>query len=184
MAYHAFVVPAFETGRHAGMVRIRDFVIARCARRAEIVSPATLPYYRWYFRTGVVGDFEYLVRLLKPRPTDGRIGRRDIDVQRPGANIEGIIDEPGTAESDRLGGILKLGGALRIPDAYYDEEELALVEKYRDWPAIGGFPHRFQRDLAQFINLADSYQEKDAGDANSASGIQRNPDRRRSRDRI
>ena len=172
-AYHAFVVPAFATGLLAGNGEDPATASSPDAPAwTETVRPPTLPfYYRWYFRTGVVGDFEYLVRLLKPQPIDGRVGLRDMDVQRPGANIEGIIDEPGTAESDRLGGILKLGGALRIPDAYYDEEELALVEKYRDWPAIGGFPHRFQRDLAQFINLADSYQEKDAGDANSASEI-------------
>ena len=31
-------------------------------------------YYRWYFRTGAVGDFEYLVRLLQAAP--GRPARR------------------------------------------------------------------------------------------------------------
>jgi hypothetical protein len=172
-AYHAFVVPAFATGLAAG--NGEDPAAAPAADApawTDTVRPPALPYYyRWYFRTGIVGDFEYLVRLLKPQPIDSRVGIRDIDVQRPGANIEGIIDAPGTPETDRLGGILKLGGALRIPDAYYDEEELALVEKYRDWPAIGGFPHRFQKDLAGFINLADSYQEEIAADANSASGI-------------
>ena len=55
------------------------------------LSGGSFPYYhRWFFRTGIEGDFEYLVRLLKPRPMDARVGRRDIDVQRPGSNLDGI----------------------------------------------------------------------------------------------
>ena len=63
-------------------------------------------YYRWYFRTGSKGDFEYLVTLLKPQPVDTRVGTRDMDVQDPGSNIPGITDPT-------LGGVLQLGGALR-----------------------------------------------------------------------
>ena len=46
-------------------------------------------YYRWFFRTGAIGDFEYLVRLLQPRPVDARVGTRDMDVLDPGANLPG-----------------------------------------------------------------------------------------------
>ena len=75
------------------------------------------PYYhRWTFKTGTVGDFEYLVRLLEPRPIDSRVGQRDIDVQDPGSNLSGITD-PG------LGGVLRLGGALRVPFDSLSEEE-------------------------------------------------------------
>ena len=172
-AYYAFLVPVFETGLRAGNGEDPAGAAAHDALAwTDAVKPATLPYYyRWYFRTGVVGDFEYLVRLLKPQPIDSRVGLRDLDVQDPGANISGIIDDPGASEEKKLGGILKLGGALRISDAHYNEEELAVVEKYRNWPAVTGYPHRLQQDLAAFINLSDSYQETAAGVANSQSGI-------------
>jgi hypothetical protein len=173
LAYHAFLVPVFETGVLAGNGADPAGAASHDALAwTDTVQPAALPYYyRWYFRTGVVGDFEYLVRLLKPQPIDSRVGLRDMDVQRPGANIRGIIDEPAAPDEQKLGGILKLGGALRIPDAYYNEDELAVVEKYRNWPTLAGYPHPFQQDLAAFINLSDSYQEKEAELANSESGI-------------
>jgi hypothetical protein len=173
IAYHAFLVPVFETGLLAGIGADPAGAASHDALAwTDTVQPGALPYYfRWYFRTGVVGDFEYLVRLLKPQPIDNRVGMRDMDVQRPGANIRGIIDNPADPDDRKLDGILKLGGALRIPDAYYDEDELAVVEKYRNWPTLLGYPHKFQQDLAAFINLSDSYQEKNAEDANAESGI-------------
>ena len=79
-AYHAFLVPTFETGRLAGLGHdptrgaVRDAVgLGRVRRPAG--APSFPYYYRWYFRTGDVGDFEYLVRLLEPRPVDPRVGR-------------------------------------------------------------------------------------------------------------
>ncbi len=172
-AYHAFVVPAFETGLRAGIGEDPAGAAAPDAFAwTDAVRPPALPYYyRWYFRTGVTGDFEYLVRLLEPQPIDSRVGIRDMDVQDPGANIRGIIDDPAAPPEEKLGGILKLGGALRIPDAYYNEEELAVVEKYRQWFALAGYPHPFQQDVAAFINLSDTYQEKAAADANSQAAI-------------
>lgn len=169
IAYHAFLVPVFKTGLLAGLGQ--DPVAAHDALAwSEAEQPTEMPYYhRWYFRTGTVGDFEYLVRLLKPQPVDNRVGLRDMDVQKPGANIEGIVDDPGTPEEKKLGGILKLGGVLRIPDAFYDPEEFAVVKKYRNWAQP--YPHPFQKDLASFINLTDSYEDKKAEVANSESGI-------------
>ena len=41
-------------------------------------------YYEWYFRTGVEGDFESLVRALVPRDMDPRVGIRDMDDRAPG----------------------------------------------------------------------------------------------------
>ena len=35
-------------------------------------------YHRWYFRTGSTGDFETLVRLIRPKPVDPRVGFREI----------------------------------------------------------------------------------------------------------
>ena len=93
---------------------------------------------------------------------DSRVGVRDMDVQEPGSNIQGITDED-------LGGILKLGGALRIPYATLKDEDKEIFDKYDDWAEP--YPHPFQQDLAKFINLPDDYDQKNAEDANNGSGI-------------
>ena len=86
--YHAFVVPTFESGRLAGLGRDPSVAPSAThvawedypARAGE--EPGSYPvYYRWYFRTGAVGDFEYLVRLLKPRKVSPKVGQRDMDTQ-------------------------------------------------------------------------------------------------------
>ena len=102
--YHAFLIPVFESGRLAGLGKdptatfnaVPDLYATYSAwdSYSGKPEPAHYPYYyRWYFRTGAVGDFEYLVRLLEPKPVDSRVGRRDMDVQVPGLNISGITDE-------------------------------------------------------------------------------------------
>ena len=170
-AYHAFLVPVFESGRLAGLGQDPSGAgTYNTLTWTDAALPTEMPYYyRWYFRTGTVGDFEYLVRLLEPKPVDSRVGLRDMDVQKPGANIQGIIDAPDAADEQKLGGILQLGGALRIPDRYYNEEEFEIVEKYRNWAKP--YPHPFQKTLAAFINLTDSYEDNSALDANRASKI-------------
>jgi hypothetical protein len=126
-------------------------------------EPNSFPYYhRWYFRTGNVGDFEYLVRLLQPKVADSRVGRRDIDVQEPGSNIDGITDE-------RLYGILRLGGALQVPTACLNEEEAAEYINYDQW--YDRYPHPFQEQLGAFINLSDEYRNKTTADAHADSGL-------------
>ena len=165
--YHAFVVPTFETGRLAGLgldpagaPHATASAWESYAGRAEATNYPV--YYRWFFRTGSRGDFEFLVRLLKPRPVDKRVGTRDMDVQDPAPNIPGILDP-------ELGGILRLGGALRVPDADLDEDDLAERRKYENWDQP--YPHRFQGALAAFVDLADDYAERSALDANTASAM-------------
>lgn len=175
-SYHAFLVPVFETGLKAGLGQDPATAATHDAFAwAAGSAPSELPYYyRWYFRTGTVGDFEYLVRLLEPKPVDSRVGLREMDVQKPGANIQGIIDAPDASDNQKLGGVLKLGGALRIPDIFYSPEEFATVEKYRNWATLNGtqaYPHPFQNDLAAFINLTDSYTKTNAQQANADSNI-------------
>ena len=174
--YHAFLVPSFESGLLAGLGADPAGAASFDAPAwAEGSVPAEIPFYhRWFFRTGSIGDFEYLVRLLKPQPIDSRVGLRDMDVQRPGANVRGIVDAPDATEAQRLGGILKLGGALRIPDIFYTPEELAQVTKFDRWATLNDtapYPHAFQRDLAAFINLTDDYEVQSAQAANAAAGI-------------
>jgi hypothetical protein len=153
-SYAAFLVPTFEAGRLAGLGEDPSAATPAQPAWSEAGAPDRLPYYhRWHFRTGTVGDFEYLVRLLKPQPVDRRVGVRDLDVQRPGANLKGITDAA-------LGGFLRLGGALRIPHRNYTPDELAEVKRYEDWATP--YPHPFQTSLAAFLNLPDDYRRKSA----------------------
>lgn len=159
-AYVAFLVPAFETGRLAGLgfdpalspgALYSSWGPHYTNRPAEGVLPF---YYRWPFRTGTTGDFEFLVRLLRPQTADPRVGRRDIDLHdTPGLGLPGI-----TTPAD-LGGVLRLGGALRVPPAR--DEPVDLAENWDNWhedPALPPYPHPFEQALAGVINLAEDYR--------------------------
>jgi len=167
VAYHAFLIPTFESGRLAGLGM--DPAAAPNAtasawgdyegRQAGTQFPF---YHRWYFRTGEIGDFEYLVRLLEPKPVDSRVGRRDMDVLHPGSNLPGI-------DVEGLGGVLRLGGALKVPAEVLSDEEEEEAEKYENWDEP--YPHEFQQKLAELINLSDDYEEKTAGAANEDTSL-------------
>lgn len=173
--YHAFVVPVFETGRLAGLGEDPSAAPHASASAWGASGVVRLPYYhRWYFRTGDQGDFEYLVRLLQARTLDARVGVRDVDTREPGSNVSGY---------DELGGILKLGGALRVPDVALKlpdrplEESPAWIERqrYEHWdqspPASVPYPQPIQRDLATFVNLPDDYAVRPAEEVNADSGL-------------
>lgn len=158
VAYHAFLVPTFESGRLAGLglppeqtpfVMLTGWEPYSGGAKAD---PEYYPYYyRWQFRTGTVGDFEYLVRLLQPKPADARIGNRDMDAHKPGSNLTGPVSP------------LKLGGALMAPFASVQNESGTAFTKakwyeYEDWDEP--FSNDFQKGLAQFINLSAEYEDK------------------------
>ena len=168
-AYHAFLMPAFETGRVAALkldvTKVDDALRGAAeshANRSALAGSSFPYYYRWSFRTGNKGDFEYLVRLLKPQPMDARVGRRDIDVQKPGADLKGILGP----DHD---GILRLGGALRIPEATLAQHDQDEARRFENWAAPR--PHPFQKDLAAFINLADDYSTRSAIDAHNDPAV-------------
>jgi hypothetical protein len=168
-AYHAFVIPTFETGRVAGLgldvSKVDDAMRGAWENHPERanLSGGSFPYYhRWLFRTGIEGDFEYLVRLLKPRFLDPRVGQRDIDVQRPGSNLGGIVGPKGN-------GVLWLGGALRIPSIALSDADKIEADQFEGW--MNPPPHLFQRDLASFINLSDDYAALSAMQAHNAPDV-------------
>src|SRR5215212_6731529 len=109
-AYHAFVVPAFEVGRMAGLGQptTGQDALAPSWGAGQVEYPV---YYRWYFRTGMRGDFEYLVNLLEPRRADPRVGVRDMDMQVPDFGVQGMRDGPNEEP------VMGLEGALKSPDA-------------------------------------------------------------------
>ncbi len=149
VTYHAFLVPSFETGRLAGLGQIVPDTTVATASAWDNNQTQFPYYYRWQFKTGAFGDFEYLVKLLKPRPADKRVGVRDMDVLHPGANLP-RIDTPA-----ELRGVLKLGGALRVPFGTLPPADQAEVTKYDQWDVP--VPHPFETAIARRINLADDY---------------------------
>lgn len=165
--YDAFVIPAFESGRLAGLgqdpTKAPSAIASAWAPYSGQPEPQNFPYYyRWHFRTGDRGDFQYLVSLLKPRPVDPTVGTRDFDVTNPGSNLPGILT-PG------LNGILRLGGALEVPDADLSTSDKNDRDKYENWDQP--YPDAFEVSLAKFINLPDDYAAQTAADANAATGI-------------
>lgn len=165
--YDAFVVPVFESGRLAGLgqdpSKAPSALASAWTPYGGQQEPQNFPYYyRWHFNTGDRGDFRYLVSLLKPQPVDPTVGTRDFDVTDPGSNLPGITT-PG------LNGILRLGGALEVPDADLSDSDKAIRDQYENWDQP--YPDPFEVALAKFINLADDYSRQTAADANAATGI-------------
>ena len=164
VSYHAFVIPAYESGRLAGVGSNAAAIAAAKLKVAWDGPNLEFPYYyRWKFNTTTIGDFEYLVRLLKPKVADSRVGRRVMDMTNPGGNLKWIEDP------DRvLGGILRLGGALKVPKEALTDEEIVKTEKFDQW-ATKKYPtlHPFQTQIAGFLNLADDYNLMPADAANA-----------------
>ena len=162
--YFAFLVPAFESGRLAGLGKEAAVINAAGTQIAWAGAAGEFPiYYRWQFATGTVGDFEYLVRLLVPKPADLRVGRRDMDMTKPGANLNWV-----EADDLDLEGILRLGGALQVPRKTMDEEERNKLEILDGWGS-DRLPHPFQKQIAALLNLADDYNYQPPGAAHAAA---------------
>jgi hypothetical protein len=115
--YHAFVVPTFKLGSYAGRKIPPD-------PNDHALIPAWTPgdgaidlpyYYKWEFRTGLRGDFEYLVRLLEPRELPG-LGIRDMNCENPGFGLQGILTRAGIDSSDPYYHVLLFEGALKSTD--------------------------------------------------------------------
>ena len=78
-----------------------------------------------------------------------------MDTQEPGSNI------PGIAEPE-LHGVLRLGGALKVPDEALTDAQEQEAKSYEDWDQP--YPHEFEEALARFVNLADDYALEGAPD--------------------
>jgi hypothetical protein len=148
-AYHAFVIPAFEVGRLAGVGL--DIPQNTSGQRSawddgQRVHPI---YYRWFFRTGEKGDFEFLVDLLEPRPADKRVGVRSMDMQDPGYEVEGM------------------SGSLRVMDLEGALKSTEMEPSPQQWPPAGtvfnnppaGSAGRFLNQIEQKVNLQFDLQQ-------------------------
>jgi hypothetical protein len=111
-AYYAFVVPTFETGRRAGVGEPTTDIDAQQPAWGADGTAGEMPvYYEWFFRTGANEDFESLVKRLKPRSMDPRVGIRDMDCSAPGfTRADGSGPLPATSPA-----LIGLEGALKSP---------------------------------------------------------------------
>jgi hypothetical protein len=148
-AYHAFVIPAFEVGRLAGLGL--DVPPALSGQRSAWADGQRLHpiYYRWFFRTGEQGDFEFLADLLDPRPADERVGVRSMDMQSPGYEVDGM------------------SGALRVMGLEGALKATNMKPSPAQWPPAGtvfenppaGSAGRFLNQLEQKVNLQFDLQQ-------------------------
>ncbi|HEX8145043.1 MAG TPA: hypothetical protein VF553_20925 [Pyrinomonadaceae bacterium] len=152
-AYHAFVIPAFETGRLAGLGLPLTGVDGQLASwgAGQRLYPI---YYRWSFSTGTKGDFEFLVDLLEPRRVDKSVGVREMDMQEPGYEVDGMA-----APLDVMG----LEGALKSTET----ESLP-----PQWPPAGtvfenppeGSAGKFLNQLEDVVNMQFDIQQEETAD--------------------
>ncbi|HKW08960.1 MAG TPA: hypothetical protein VJO33_01195, partial [Gemmatimonadaceae bacterium] len=114
--YGAFVVPAFETGRLAGLGQDPKDVSAQKPAWTDAAGPLELPvFYSWRFRTGENEDFESMVKRLEPRPADSRVGIRDMDGELPGWGLTVGTDIGQILPADEKQTVVGLEGALKAP---------------------------------------------------------------------
>jgi len=129
-SYTAFLVPAFEIGRQAGIGQdVSAITTADPAWTSATAAPLRLPfYYQFGFHTSDAGDFESLVRRLVPQVLTADVGISLMDVTHPYLDVRGAGPPP-----------LGLQGALQSlltqPTEWNDPQKTA-----------------FQTDVQAFIN--------------------------------
>ncbi|WP_319461385.1 hypothetical protein [Micromonospora sp. RTP1Z1] len=123
VTYSGFLVPAFETGRLAGLGLDPAGVPTQQASWGAGQADRRLPvYYSWRFTVGADVSFETLARGLTGRPAAEHLGKRAVDVHLPGYGLDEVpIASPPELE-----------GALRPPNftraAYPDGPGTDLVD--------------------------------------------------------
>ncbi|HEY2738216.1 MAG TPA: hypothetical protein VGK45_07405 [Thermoanaerobaculia bacterium] len=133
-SYTAFLVPAFEIGRQAGLgLDVTTLHTSDPAWTKATAAPLRLPiYYQFQFHTSDAGDFESLVRALTPTVLPAEVGQRLLDVSESTPRVHPAGPPP-----------LGLEGALKSlstePTAWND-------------PGKSGW----QTDVETFINHPDA----------------------------
>jgi len=160
--YTAFLIPAFETGRLAGLGEDYSGVLAQEMSwgLGEDYSAKTRGgdypvYYLWSFQTGLYGDFESLARILEPVVTDPELGKRDMFIADAGYGLED--NEPDST-------VLGLEGALKPPDFVSDP-----------W-TNGSGDAAYRNHLRKLLNLSIDNEKKQTDDSTVTSdSLAQNP---------
>jgi len=149
-AYGAFVVPAFETGRRAGLGQSPAGVPAQQPAWTAAVGSVDFPiYYQWRFRTGENEDFESLVKRLEPRVADPRVGVRGMDAEKPGWGLTASGEIGPILPADEKQSVLGLEGALRAPTTRPRPEAVDPARPFlAQLEAVLNFPEALRNDPA------------------------------------
>jgi hypothetical protein len=159
-SYYACLVPTYEAGRQAGLTgkNAKDtgdpnMLAWDVNKEASIDLPV---YYHWGFSTGPAGDFESLVRQLKPtQMTSEQIGGRPLRIAADQGNV--------TAAKEVV-----LQGILQIPDSQVQSQQLTKgefdLEQAPPQPYYGSaytradFSKDNPPDWQQQLNLSPNYR--------------------------
>lgn len=163
--YTAFVVPTYRTGLiaaglEAPLAAGDSALLPAWDTTTNSDDPVSLAYYyRFEFGTSVKGDFEYLVRLLEPRPLPGLGKRRmecgDLPYDLPDCAGRMVEIEPGTFVEDPH--VLDVEGALMSP-------ELMPGQWNNETTEISSFRGK----LAELLNMAVGRAEAGGQDTDAA----------------
>ncbi|HEX8082184.1 MAG TPA: hypothetical protein VF557_18375 [Jatrophihabitans sp.] len=129
VTYRACLVPSFASGVAAGLGDPQAHQ-APHEPAWDVASGGSvrLPvYYSWTFTTGPEGDFEQLVRRLRPADTDALqvSSARAIDVRAPWSRDAALAD---SAQLIGVQGALVPFGAAPTPDPVVSPETLAAID--------------------------------------------------------
>jgi hypothetical protein len=145
--YTVFLIPAYETGRLAGLGESYTGVYAQQLSWEKGLDYSTKTrgyeypvYYSWSFATGANGDFESLARLLEAVVMDPELGKRDMFIADAGYGLEDT-----TPSTDVLG----IEGALKPPSFVSDAWDTTASNAYRE-------------HLRKLLNLSVDQNDEDA----------------------
>jgi len=152
-SYQAFLVPAFEVGRLAGLGRETTGIPAQKPAWDATTTSVELPFYfDWSFRTGEKADFESLVELLEPRILDPRIGIRSMDCSSPGFVL---IDDQGRERPAPPSGLPAPSPAIQgLEGALKTDSTKSAPEVFT--------PNAFQTELQILVNLPETIHTANA----------------------
>lgn len=149
--YHAFLVPTFKIGAEAAMGitgQNPDRTVLTWGTPAKGAGQ-TIPYYfDWEFGTGAGGDFENLVRKLKPRDLEN-MGFRPIDCSNPGYGMQEVN-----------GLELQMEAALKSLDTSYQAWGLDSTDNSPD----AAQSKEKQKALAELLNKREEKIQKENGE--------------------
>jgi hypothetical protein len=170
--YTAFLIPAFESGRLVGLGDSNAETTSIQKSSWDALQTEFPIYYQWRFGTSALGDFESLVRALRPHSFDASMGVRDMDItSNIGCDLNGIAAAfPSTALQK---GIVKLEAALKPPGAVYDMPQNAF-NALTTIPAnapVGTISEPFTTHLAEVLNLTEDINASATNPVPSSSPI-------------
>lgn len=159
--YYAFLVPTYETGRLAGL-GVDEAELATIKAQApswgtaHVLEANRWPvYHSWSFKTGKAGDFEYLVRQLKPRAVDNRVGRREMDIQNAGFGLNYQVD---LLDATSTKTTLSLEGALKVPGT--EGEAYPYPDASDDVGYDPTLHTDFRKQLQDLLNLEEDFKNE------------------------